>query len=342
MQDALDVVGARALREWITGIPEVYARVFFLEDAAVADSVAEVAHDDDVILVPADGGALRSSATVVPYSGAFREIGDELFLGERSVELQDYVAAAFVQIVGPTAVCLSDDACRTAFLDDADLARRTGVFPSALIDPSVILADRGAMETAHDLALPTALRIDAGGRVSVGVRGASIGGLDDLPRLPAIPRASVAVSAATGRSAASTEAGDREAMRRYLAATDLLKMLRVGNGVVRIAGFGWSPLDDDRADADPRTADPFLIETTEGVVLADIATRRRRLLSSATATVVASVQTSSAREVAAERIARQLGVTAAAADRLCGDAVSSLEIAFGVRVPDEQRTGVPG
>ncbi len=44
---------------------------------------------------------------------------------------RDYVAAAFVQIIGPTAVRFFDETSWRAFLDDAELARRTGVFPSA-------------------------------------------------------------------------------------------------------------------------------------------------------------------------------------------------------------------
>lgn len=326
------LVGARALREWITGERDEYARVFLVESGAMAHRVAEVAGRDDVVLLPEEGGLYAGAAGVVPYGGALRDIEDELFFGERGVELQDYVAAAFVQIIGPTAVSLFDASSGEAFLDDAELARRTGVFPSALIDPRVLLADRSALSRPAELAAPNAIRVSPDGAVSIGVQGDTVGTIDELPALLTEPRPRAAALGATApRDAFISDLTRREWIARYLQATDLMKMLRLANGAAKISGFGWVLVDDDLADAEPLTADPFLLETTDGFVLADIRTLRRQLLSPVAAQVVAVTQTSRTPEVAAERVARQLGVSASEARTLCLEAVSALDIHFGRR-----------
>lgn len=123
-----ELFGARALREWITGEHTEHSRIFLLEGGADVSDLDDVAGHDDVVLLPAESAPYDGPAGTARYSGALREVGDELFFGERGVELQDYVAAAFVQIIGPTAVRFFDETSWRAFLDDAELARRTGVF----------------------------------------------------------------------------------------------------------------------------------------------------------------------------------------------------------------------
>ncbi|WP_226531474.1 daptide biosynthesis RiPP recognition protein [Microbacterium paraoxydans] len=327
-----DLVGARALREWITGVPERYARVFLVESGALADRVARAAGRDDVILLPEESGPCAGPAHVARYAGALHDIGDELFFGERCVELQDYVAAAFLQFTGPTALGLFEGASWQALLDDAELARRTGVFPSALIDPRVLLADRGALSEPGELATPSAVRVRADGTVSIGVQGDTLGIVDELPAiLSALHPRAVALDESVRRDLLVADRSIREGVLRYLGATDLMKMLRLANGDTRISGFGWALVDDGFADAAPSAADPFLIETTDGFVLADTRTLRRQLLSPATAQVVAVTQTSSTPEVAAERAARQLGASVVDARALCLEAVTALRIRFGIR-----------
>lgn len=330
---ALELVGPRALREWLTGTREAYPRVFLVDNGATAEGVEEVAGAEDVILLPEEGGPFAGRARVVRYRGALSEIGDELFIGERGVELQDYVAAAFVHIVGPTAVCILDASSWRAFLDDAELARRTGVFPSALIDPRVLLADRAALARPGELEKPTAIRVSAEGRVSVGVQGEVLGGVDELQALLALPLPrAVAWGDRAPREVLTDDGRNRERIERYLNATDLMKMLRLANGVAKISGFGWSLLDDGLADAEPLAADPFLLETAEGLVFADTRTLRRQLLSPSTAAVVAATQTSSTLEIAVERVARQLRVRTPVANVLCLEAVAALGAHFGRRV----------
>lgn len=326
------LIGARALREWITGERDQYSRVFLLESGATADDVADVAGADDVVLLPEDSGPFRGCATAVRYTGALSEIGDELFFGGRGVELQDYVAAAFVQIVGPTVVCFPDPSSWRAFLDDADLARRTGVFPSALIDPRVLLANRDALSNPGRIATPSAIRIHADGRVSVGVRGGVIGEVDHLRTMLTVPRPLTTAlgDEATDGTCAADPSG-RAWIGRYLEAMDLMKMLGLGNGAVTISGFGWRLVDDGRANAEPPSSDPFLLDIADGFMLADTTSLRRQLLSPATAQVVDIVHTSSTVEIAAERVARVLDMPVSGGRALCVEAVDALDIHFGRR-----------
>lgn len=321
-------VGARALRAWISGERDDCSRVILVERDVAAGALGRLVGEGDVILLPAESDPVDAPTTTVFYRGDLNEIGDELFLGDRAVELQDYVAAAFIQIVGPTAVCLVDDAGWQAFFDDADIARRTGVFPSALLDPRVLLANRVALEEPDAMQTPHALRVAADGRISVGVHGEVIGRIDDPPSVldVPVPRAA-ALGGITARS--HEDLARRGWIGRYLRATDLMKMLRLTNGAADIAGFGWSALDDDRADAEPLSADPFLLRTADGYVLADTTSLRRQLLSPMTATVVAAVQTSRSVDVAADRVARRLRMPSSGARGLCEDAIAALRVHCG-------------
>lgn len=323
---------ARALREWITGEQKQFSRVFSVETDAQIDGLPALLGADDVLFLPAAGEPYRGPAHVVRYSGALSEIGDELFIGDRSVELQDYIAAEFIQMVGPTAVCIGDAPGWHAFVDDAEVARRTGVFPTTLLDPRVLLVNRGALTDPLGVARPTAFRIGAHGRVSLGVLGADIGRVGAAETTFTAPRLRNLELGSTVRQAMSVGGyTSRPWIGRYLNATDLMKMLRLANGAARISGFGWTALEDGGADAEPRNDDPFLIEMREGVVLADTVSLRRRLLSPVTAVVVAATQTSSTLEVAGERVARRCGLDVSHATRLCRDAVSALGIHSGAR-----------
>ena len=331
-QSATDphLLGARAFREWITGERERHSRIFLVEPGAETDAIRRVAGSDDLVLLPEDTQPWAGAAGVGRYSGAVRDVGDEVFFGERGVELQDYIAAAFIQIIGPTAVRFADASSWQAFLDDAELARDTGVFPTALIDPRVLLADRNTLSAPHGSAVPSALRIGEDGLVRAGVQGEVIGEDADLPVILSTPLPRVASLA--GIAPRERIAGDLAArawIGRYLGATDLIKMLRLANGTARISGFGWQLVEDDLADAEPRTSDPFLLETPEGFMLADTTTLRRQLLSPQTAVVVALTQTSRTLDRATDRVATMLGIPDDHARVLCREAVIALGIHCG-------------
>lgn len=329
----IELADARAIGEWISGELREYARVFLVDEGIDPGVLRGVVHEADVLLVPASDATVELPGSIVRYRGAAREIGDELYVGDRGVELQDYIAAAYVQILGPTAVTVIDDRCWRAFLDDAELARRTGVFPSALIDPRVILANRRALVRPTTIEVPRVFRIGADGQVSIGMHGQVIGGIDDLPHVVSTPRPrSEALGGVTLARAAEEDPGRPDRIERYLRATDLMKMLRLANGEARIAGFGWTLVEDGLADAEPRPADPFLLECAEGFLLADTGTLRRQLLTSVTAQVVAITQTSSTTHVAAARLARALRVSLEDAGALSAEAVGALGIHPGTGI----------
>lgn len=324
-----DLLGVRVFREWFAGEPREHRRVFLVESAAAAPTLGAVTGPEDALLLPVEA-SYRGPARVVRYRGALSDSGDELFFGEHSVEVQDYVAASFVHLIGPTAVRFFDTTSWQAFLDDADLARRTGVFPSAMLDLRVLLADRRAIRDPEAVETPHAIRIHDDGRVSVGAQGETIGNVADLPTLLAgVLPGSAALGEIAARQRIVADLRRREWIARYLDAADLMKMLRLTNGVARIAGFGWSLLQDDLADAEALMTDPFLIDSSEGVVLADTRTLRRQLLSPLTAVVVAATQTSRTPELAAARVARECGMPTAQARDLCLEAVAVLGIHWG-------------
>jgi hypothetical protein len=337
----IDALGPRALREWVTGERDAYSHVFLVERGVTRECVDQVGGDRDAVLLPEGSGPYEGAASVIRYNGALDVIGDELYLGDRGVELQDYVAAGFVHIIGPTVVCLDGAHGWQAFFDDAELTRRTGVFPSALIDPRVLLADRIAFARPLERETPNTFRVRADGSVGIGVRGEVIGGVDDLPRLLATPFPRSAVLAGLAPDdVIANDLTSRGWIDRYLSAIDLMKMLRVGNGEIKISEFGWSLIRDGLADAEPMNADPFLIEVAEGYVLADTGTLRRHLLSPTTAIVVAATQTSSTIELAAERLSRLLGVPVSEAKRLCREAVAALRIQVGRLAAPPRQTAV--
>lgn len=334
--DHVELIGVRALREWITGQRGEHPMVLLVDDGAPVDVLEHATERDQVVLLPLTSGAYRGRAEVVRYSGALSDVGDELFLGERGVELEDYVAASFIQVVGPTAVRFSDASSWSAFLIDAEIARDTGVFPTALIDPRVLLAGRSALANPLGLAVPNALRLRADGGVSVGVQGEVIGHVAELERLLATPLPGVAaLGEVLPQPDLIADLALRPWIARYLLATDLMKMLRLGNGAARISGFGWRVVEDGLDDAVPLPTDPILLETADGLLLADTATLRRQLLSPTTAVVVDAVQNSKTLSQAAMRVAERLHTRAADAETLCHEALRALGIHFG------ERPGIP-
>lgn len=327
--DGSEVVGARALLEFVSGERNTYRRVFLVDADAPTDAVLDAAGAQDAVLLPEGEEYPSASAALFRYSGRLDESGDEMVLGDTTVELQDYVAAAFVQLVGPTVVAVLDTPGWEACLDDARLARSTGVFPSALLDPRVILAERSTLENPYAIEIPNAIRVRADGQFTIGPRGEVVGHIvQTRDRLAEPVERGARLGGAPSIEELVAPGPDRGGTARYLRAIDLVRMLRNADGV-RVAGFGWSLIDDGGADAEPFASDPFLLGTAEGLVLADVDSRRRRALSPLTAVVVEATQTSSARALAAERIARRLAIPASDADRLCQEAIGALGISLG-------------
>jgi hypothetical protein len=323
---------AHVVLDWITGDRGQVARTVFCADARVARAAAALLADTDALLVPESGAPPETRALVIPYAGALSEVGDALHVGGRSIELQHYLAAAYVELVLPTVVRFLDADGWSAFLDDADLARRTGVFSTAVVDPRLRLGDRAALHAPFEAERPRTLHLHDDGRVTAGPQGGILGDIDDLVRIlhTPVPRMT-AFSGILPLAALHADMAQRPWLARYLRAAELVGLLGArGGGRRRIDGFGWSAIRDDRADAHPASDDPFLVDTDEGILLADPRTRRRQLLSTQAAAVVAAVQTSASLELAVERAGTALAITAVNARALCMEAGTRLGVHGGV------------
>lgn len=328
--EAPGFIEMRTIREWISGERTDFARIFFVAAEANPAGLERVLSRDDAVLLPVNCNWSPDHGRVVKYTGQMLEAGDELFINDRGVELQDYLSAGFVEIVGPTAVRFFDEAGWRAFLDDADLARRTGVFPSSLIDPRVVLADRDMFTDGGSTSLPQAFRLEADGTIGLGMQGITLGNADnwDAALSSHVSKTDV-LGAAVPPADVNADLGTHPWLPRYLNAAELIKMLQLDNGTAKVDGFGWSNFEDKRADAEPSAADPFMLETSSGLILADITSRRRQLLTPLTAQVVSVIQSSISLELARDRVSARRDIDETAAARLCSDAIELLNVNLG-------------
>ncbi|NQX14965.1 daptide biosynthesis RiPP recognition protein [Rathayibacter sp. VKM Ac-2857] len=304
---------AAVIEAWVTGQRHpIHRSVIFAE--ADDDRVDELLARDATaaLLVPAEtwssgpsrevGRAHSTASTVIEYSGRFSEIGDETTIAGRTLELQDYAASAFLDVVGPMVVRLGDEGGWAALVDDADIALVEGLFPAHLLHPSVLLAEREAFLA------------DAAGR-SRELRPVvpASGGVLWAPEGPAATAATIGplVQAYGGVVAPErilVDARARPWLGRYIAAIELLR--RTGRSSrAEILGFGVSLLEDEAADAVVPVDAPFLTRDAEDWLLEDLSTRRRHRISTRAAAVVEALHTSSSRERAVERCASALGLS---------------------------------
>lgn len=316
--------------EWITGRHESFRRaVFCAPDAPTAAAAAALGHDD-VLFVPV-ATRVDTAAHVVRYGGAFDEVGDILHVAGHTVELQHYAAAAYVELIGPTAVRFLDADGWCAFLDDAELARDAGVFTAPLIDGRLRLADAAVFDAPFADAAPVSLHVHGDGRVTAGAQGGAVGAVGAALTTP-VPRWT-AIAGVTTPERVADDLAARPWLGRYRHAAEVVAALGLEPGAGSIDGFGWSALDAAGV-AQPRPDDPFLVTTPAGLLLVDVRTRRRQRVPAATATVVAAVQSSLDAARAAERVAHELGVSPASARRLCAEATDLLGVRTGVPVAD--------
>lgn len=321
---------ATAVHEWISGQRDAHERFFFAGTAGTATAFAAHATERDVIFVPEDDVAPDTGrATEILYRGALRDPGDELRVAGRSIELQDYAAAAFVDVLGPTVVRFLDVGGWRAFLEDADLARETGVLPPQLRDPRMQLADRAVLLEPLSVEVPRSFASDGDGRVRYGPQGADLGRIEDA----AVYRDPQPRIAALGGVVPVAEAIEAIAARPWLARliclADLRRALPPDQGYVPVSGFGVTLVDDGRADAEPLARDPFILFDDTDPLLADGVSRRRFRLDLPTARVVEIVQTSASEELATQRIAAASRLSPADAAPLGRQAIEALGIHHG-------------
>ncbi|WP_424707695.1 daptide biosynthesis RiPP recognition protein [Microbacterium sp. SLBN-111] len=338
---AVDARDARIVGEWITGRHASLRRAVFCAPGAPVEPAAAAVTVDDVLLVPSDA-AVETAAHVVRFDGAFDEVGDVLHVAGYAVELQHYAAAAYVELVGPTAMRFLDADGWRAFLADADLARASGVFTSPMIDPRLRLADADVLDDPFASAPPRAVHVHADGRLTAGAQGGAIGVADDLAGALVSPRyrwealAGIAVPADL-----TSDLAARPWLGRFVHAAELAAILGLAASDLCIDGFGWSALPDagEGGGGVVRADDPFLVRTPDGVLLIDLRTRRRQRLPERTVRVVATLQASTDVAVAADRLARTERLSAEAARALCAEAERLLGVRPGVPAADSAAVG---
>lgn len=338
---AVDARDARIVGEWITGRHASFRQAVFCAPGAPVDAAAAAVTVDDVLLVASDV-AVETPAHVVRFDGAFDEVGDVLHVAGHAVELQHYAAAAYVELVGPTAMRFLDADGWRAFLADADLARASGVFTSPMTDPRLRLADADVFDDPFAAAAPRAPHVHADGRLTAGAQGAVLGVADDLADVLATPRPRWEALAGIAAPADLTrDFSARRWLGRFVHAAELAGILGLAASDLRIDGFGWSALSDagEGGGGVARADDPFLVWTPDGVLLVDLRTRRRQRLPERTVRVVAALQASTDVTAAADRLARTERLTVEAARVLCAEAERLLGVRPGVPAADPVAVG---
>lgn len=254
----------RRLQRWVSGS-------YLVDESASANAVVETivvesadhvdalatsgagVGDHSMALVPTEAGAVAGMWSLA-FEGSAGNAGEELAIaGAFFIQTQDYVSSAFLPIAGPAMVRICTDSDYVAFLDDADIARTSGIFPDHLTHPLVQLGDLCALGTHHRCAASALRRlyVTASGEVRTTPSGATLGTVTDGVE---------AWQAAAGRL---LDAGDdpcllgaiapgeirqarasRPWLSRYLYALEGLRQL-AGRGVrhARVSGFGLRLID---------------------------------------------------------------------------------------------------
>ncbi|WP_347108493.1 daptide biosynthesis RiPP recognition protein [Paenarthrobacter sp. S56] len=303
----------------MTGIPgRITGHVVFVENDAHTGYAKDLAVEGSIILV-VDGDA--DDAGIVTVKGRFDESGGELLVdGTLSLEVQDYVAIPFINLVGVTIVRLTSQDDWHAFFSDADEARRSGHFVRQLTEVNAVLGERGLLAGHGSLDRSLArIHITADGTILNGAYGTVIGwvgdALHDL-RMKAVPlRPESSVASVTDAARIRAALNDRPWIPRYLAALDAWKFIaREQREGTRLVGFGLSLAGAAGSHSLPLPDAPFILESNGEYKLLDIHTGRLFRLGAAAATVVEAVSNLRDIEAAATVSAAALRVSPEAAN----------------------------
>ena len=276
---------ATAFEQYVSGRRGIVeGTAFFLESEDHIEEVLRAAEPCDIVIAP----TRHADPRTIAYDGSFLEPGDEVTLdGRHAFELQDYLAAPFLSIVGLTIVRQGSAAGLAAFLSDADTARESGFFVDQLLSGLVLLDSRTSFVRAdEDEADLVRVHVTASGEYRDGPDGLLLGSVGDER---ADVEATAAESSGRGRAFArivdprvlEADLDDRPWLARYVAALDLLRQWNGALTRPAISGFGGHlvrALDEGAAAAVASEA-PFLV-TGDGVeyILVDpVSLRRFRL-----------------------------------------------------------------
>lgn len=310
---------AAAVDQWITGIPgRIPGHVIFVENPDHTGYAKMLAGEDSTILV-LNGD--NTDPGIVPVTGSFDVAGEELLVdGTLSLEIQDYVAIPFVNLVGVTVVRITTKEDWQAFFDDAEEACRTGHFVQQLTEVNAVLAERGLLSGApKDNLLLARLHITWGGSVLSGPYGTKIGtvgdALADLRIRSIALRPESAVAAAYYPWDIYESLAAKPWIARYLAALDAWKFVaREDRAATRLVGFGASLYGAALRDGLPSAHAPFILKRGNDHTLLDAQTGRLFKIGPDAAAIIEAVSNLRDVRVAAIAAAPAIKVSAALAE----------------------------
>ncbi|MFJ4210463.1 daptide biosynthesis RiPP recognition protein [Paenarthrobacter sp. NPDC089675] len=305
--------------QWVTGIPgRIPGHVVFAENAAHTDYALKLAGEGSVVLV-VDGDSDHPG--IVSLKGSFNDPGGELLVdGTLSVEVQDYVAVPFINLVGVTIVRLTSQDDWQAFFADAEEARRSGHFVRQLTEVNAVLGERGLLAGYGCLDRNLGrIHITADGTVLNGPYGTVIGWAGDTVhdlRLKSVPlRPESAVASVTDAAEIRRALNQRPWIPRYLAALDAWKFIkREDRPETRLVGFGLSLYGAAGTHSLPLPGAPFILEKQGEYRLLDTTAGRLFQLGSDAATIVEAVLNLRDVEAAATVSSAALGISPTAAE----------------------------
>ncbi|WP_235036304.1 daptide biosynthesis RiPP recognition protein [Arthrobacter sp. 18067] len=310
---------AAAVDQWVTGIPgRVPGHVVFVENPEHTDYAKSLAGEDSAILVlNGDHG----DPDIVPVSGTYDVAGEELLVdGTLALEIQDYVAIPFVNLVGVTVVRIATADDWQAFFDDADEALRSGHFVRQLTEVNAVLAERALLSgTRRDNLLLARLHIRWDGSVMSGPYGTKIGrvgdSLADL-RVRAIAlRPESAVAGVYYPWDIQDSLAAKPWIPRYLAALEACKFIpRDERGTTKIVGFGVSLYGSALHDGPPSPNVPFILTKGSEHTVLDTSTGRLFKVGPDAAAIIEAVSNLKDIKVVARVVAPAIKVSAGAAE----------------------------
>lgn len=202
-----------------------------------------------VVLVPAGSGH-GGTEGVVEYDGSLADPGADLSIDDDFfLQTQDYVSAAFMSVLGPTLLRITDGEDLRAYCADLDRALNEGRFPDVVVAPAVRIADVPALGGDHGADGPELrLHVDHTGKISTSPSGRGLGEVGQSLTVLAEAHRAFDAAAPAGDAVCLggvVEDGDRVAelsarpfAGRYLAVLEALQVM-TANEVerVRVSGF---------------------------------------------------------------------------------------------------------
>lgn len=273
------------LMSWARGTDASNAspNVVVSADASLSEGLA--GHDfmtpGSVLFTPrTDHGHQRPETRwqVFEYVGDFTDPDADIQIGDDFyVQLQSYAVSEFVPIGGPTILRMDSDVDKAAFFRDADYARATGKFPSALLHPQSILGDLPSIGLDPAATTVRHVFLNDSGDVSTSPSGIPIGTVQNT-------HSSWSERWVEGVETVSRQSdnADRPWLGNYLLAADALRHAAVrGLQPMRVSGFGGHLVSNlDSVDSPVPSSTALLLFNNDVAHLHDSASSRTYKLGS--------------------------------------------------------------